>query len=186
MKFSPEVINLLKSKSSLPLNAPRDCEELSELIQNEVHKNVSKSTLKRLFGFFSDDRMPMKYTLDAIAQYLDFGSWDAMEDELSRQASDFGLLEGQVETSSLTSGDCVIVTYRPDRCFRLLYLGDERFRLTECQHSHNLLEGDVLTIQRFVKGHPMLVSAVERDGQQLGGYSAARSSGLITIEVIKP
>ncbi len=186
MKFTTEVINLLKSKSGLPLSSPRDCEALSERIQDQVHKNVSKSTLKRLFGYYSDDRMPMKYTLDAIAQYLDFSSWDAMEDELSRQASGFGLLDGQVETSSLTPGESVIVTYRPDRCFRLLYLGDERFRLTECQHSHNLLEGDVLTIQRFVKGHPMLVSAVERDGQQLGGYSAARSSGLITIEVIKP
>lgn len=183
MLFSPEVINLLKAKSGLALNIPRDCERLSDLIKESTGRRISKSTLKRLLGFYSDQHAPMTYTLDAIANYLGFASWNMMEEELALQASDFGIMEGQIEASHIEPGTQVKVSYRPSREILFTYLGQEQFRVDAVSNSQKLQVGDVLIIQRFVQGYPLFATDVIRQGEHLGSYSSARTSGLLSIEI---
>lgn len=186
MLLSPEVINLLKARSGLKLNAPRDCERLSEMIKESTGCHVSKSTLKRLFGFYSDEHTPMSYTLDGLAIYLGFASWPVLEEELAHQASGFGFMEGQTEASQLEPGTIVRVTYRPDREITFSCIGPEQFRVLSVSNSQKLQLGDVLIIQRFVRDYPLFATDVIRQGVHLGVYSSARNSGLLTIEITQP
>jgi hypothetical protein len=44
---------------------------------------VSASTLKRLYGFVKGVEQPRQFTLDLIAQYIDFPDWDALINKIN-------------------------------------------------------------------------------------------------------
>lgn len=53
----------------------KDCQILSDLIQQQINRQVSVSTLKRFFGIIQSPFSPSKYTLDTLAIYLKFKNW---------------------------------------------------------------------------------------------------------------
>jgi len=53
----------------------KDCQSLSISIQEKTKRNISVSTLKRLFGIIQSPYYPSKYTLDTLAVYLNYESW---------------------------------------------------------------------------------------------------------------
>lgn len=53
----------------------KDCQVLSDLIQKELNRQVSVSTLKRFFGIIQSPFNPSKYTLDTLSIYLKFKNW---------------------------------------------------------------------------------------------------------------
>lgn len=55
---------------------PADCYRLALEIKSEINKSVSETTIKRVFGFASSVHQPSIYTLNALAEYCGFGSWD--------------------------------------------------------------------------------------------------------------
>jgi len=59
----------------------------------------------------------------------------------------------------------------------LEYTGDNHFRVIESEHS-KLLAGDLLTLTHIVRDYPLLVSRVERDGQDLGAFTAGKAQGI--------
>lgn len=56
----------------------KDCLSLSISIQEKTKRNISVSTLKRLFGIIESPYHPSKYTLDTLAVYLNFESWNEL------------------------------------------------------------------------------------------------------------
>lgn len=63
-------------KSQISQLVPADCYRLALEIKAATHKSVSETTLKRVFGFASSVHQPSIYTLNALAEYCDFDSWD--------------------------------------------------------------------------------------------------------------
>lgn len=62
-----------------------DCYLLSVEIQRRVDKRVSETTLKRVFGFANSAHNPSQYTLNALAVFCGFNSWNHFreaEDEI--------------------------------------------------------------------------------------------------------
>ncbi|MGQ8336331.1 hypothetical protein ACUNWD_07245 [Sunxiuqinia sp. A32] len=53
----------------------KDCQELSDLVLEKTHRQISVSTLKRFFGIINSQFKPSKYTLDTLAIFLDFKNW---------------------------------------------------------------------------------------------------------------
>lgn len=56
----------------------KDCMSLSLAIQEKTKRNISVSTLKRLFGIIESPYHPSKYTLDTLAVYLNYESWNEL------------------------------------------------------------------------------------------------------------
>lgn len=54
---------------------PKDCQILSESILKYTNRQISVTTLKRFFGIVQSPFKPSKYTLDTLAVYLNFKSW---------------------------------------------------------------------------------------------------------------
>ncbi|WP_372774391.1 hypothetical protein [Mangrovibacterium sp.] len=52
-----------------------DCQRLSELLLVKTKRKISVSTLKRFFGLVKSPNRPSKYTLDTLAQFLQFTDW---------------------------------------------------------------------------------------------------------------
>lgn len=67
---------LVLAKAEITQLVPADCYRLALEIKEVTHKSVSETTLKRVFGFASSIHQPSIYTLNTMAQYCGFESWD--------------------------------------------------------------------------------------------------------------
>ncbi len=58
---------------------PKDCDALALDITLKTGCTISPSTMKRLFGFIKTDSKPNQYTLDTIAIYIGYKSWEELK-----------------------------------------------------------------------------------------------------------
>lgn len=58
------------------IKSARDFKILSDSIYNQTQQNISPSTLKRLWGYYSDGTQPRIFTLDVLSQFLGYSDWD--------------------------------------------------------------------------------------------------------------
>lgn len=68
--------SLVLKKAKITQLVPADCYRLALEIKVTTNKSVSETTLKRVFGFASSIHQPSIYTLNALAEYCGFESWD--------------------------------------------------------------------------------------------------------------
>ena len=76
MILSNIVINDLKDKSGLLFDQAKDFDMLTKLIMDVTQRSIGVTTLKRLMGYIDDDHRTNSYTLNTIALYLGFSTWD--------------------------------------------------------------------------------------------------------------
>lgn len=184
MKLSDPIIQLLSIKSGLDLTQSRSCEPLAAKIQQSCQQRISVTTLRRLLGFDRYDHEPYHYTLDVIAQYIGYPSWEHLKaDDTGSCVSGFAELQQSVDSAELSAGQRLTICYSPGRQLTLTYLGESRYRVDESVMS-KLQQGDLLTIQTFCLGFPLIVTRVERQGMEPMAYTAARDKGLERIQLL--
>lgn len=177
MKLSPYITELLREKSGVEIRLSRDCEQLALDIESATGEHIGVNTMKRLLGFIADEREPRISTLDVIARYLGYAHWDAlrlMDEHCSNSAFDD---RDEYLACYLVVDQQVLITYPPKRRVTIVNLGDNRFRVVKSENS-KLLVGDLLTLTHIVRGFPLLVSEVIRDGQNLGTFTAGKAQGI--------
>lgn len=177
MKFSPYIKDMLQQKANRKLRLPADCEYLALDIEMVTGEHIGVNTLKRLLGFIDDEREPRLSTLDIIARYLDFENWDLLKCFDDKSNSSFNATEDEIRTIDLYLDQRIQISYLPDRLIEIEYSGDERFVVKESQNS-KLQIGDELIITHIVKGYPLLVSHVWREGIDLGAFTAGKAQGI--------
>lgn len=178
MKFSPYVTNLLRQKSKKDFRLSADCEYLALDIESVTGEHIGVNTLKRLLGFIDDEREPRTSTLDVIARYLGFDNWDVLSIYDNKSNSSFESSSEEIRVSELSEGQCVQVSYLPDRRLVMAYQGNGHF-LVQMSENSKLLVGDELTITHMVQGYPLLVTEVIRDGKSLGSFTAGKAQGIL-------
>jgi hypothetical protein len=65
------ILNQIKKNGSIPINNPVDCKTLSNHIEAVTQKQLSDSTLKRLFGFYSSKFSPAYETINILKEYIE-------------------------------------------------------------------------------------------------------------------
>ena len=181
-KLPKEVIEKIGEKLGSPIQYPSDCERLSADIGSRLNEIIGVTTLKRLFGFVNDVKVPRQITLDILARYAGYDSYDVMIDELGVKGDSGFEDEPDVDSATLNHGDRVVFTYLPDRKVTTEYLGNLRFRITESLGS-SLRAGDIAVISSFSLYQPLKMESVIRDGEDLGRYVAGKVSGLTSVAV---
>lgn len=160
---------------------PAHCEALSADVERVTGEHIGVNTLKRFLGLYEDATTPRLSTLNIIARYLGVSDWGTLMDSLSRESSQFKLLEGEILTQDLTKGCLLELTYLPDRKLLLECLGNSTFRVMMALNS-KLHEEDVVSIQCIIPSFPLIVTDVVRNGESLGRYTAAMQTGIKTIK----
>lgn len=183
-------LNFLKSKIEErfgdPLLYSQQCEALSQAILDFTGDYVSETTLKRIFGFSNRKVEPRKSTLDSLAHYLGYKNWEDLMDEYrgSPAISDF-MEVVEINPETLNPGTKITLSYLPDRKLILDFLNGNKFLVVSALNS-KLQEGDILTISQIYKDFELIVSKVEREGKDLGGYVAAKETGITSLEILEP
>lgn len=180
-----DIIAKIEERHGRKLVYSNDCEALSEHIFDVTGERLSIATLKRMFGFVGLKVEPRKSTMDIIAQYVGYPSYELLMSDMGHdtEISEFSYVD-EIVSDDLNEGSQIQITYEPGRLLVMTYLGEGYFIINESYHS-KLQKGDKVRITHFTKGFELLVSAVIRDGKDLGPYQGAKVGGLSSIEIFK-
>lgn len=153
-------------------------------IEEETGQALSTTTLKRMLGFVNGPAQPRMSSLDILAQYLGYPTYSLLAKDIGEntEISEFRPVE-KIDSEDLMPGEQVQVAYNPNRLLVLSYLGRNEYLVNESRGG-KLLKGDKLSIAGFYIGFELLVSDVQRDGEHLGPYVAAKQGGLTSIEIV--
>ncbi len=181
-----ELLRRLRDRVGLEMKCSADFDVLAQAISDSTHERLGVNTLKRLFGFNAPMSDPRSSTMDVLARYLGFSSYEALCKTMGEDAdiSEFAPIDC-INVRSLKRSTVVRICYEPNRTFALLYMGDCVFTVLEAEGSRNIQVGDVLTITQLAVGHRLVVEQVLRFGENLGAYEAAKFQGLTSVEVIE-
>lgn len=182
-KLPKEVIDKLGETLGSPIRYTSDCEKLSADISKRLNEIIGVTTLKRLFGFVNDVKVPRPITLDILARYAGFDSYELMIRELGVEGDSGFESDPDVVSARLNPGDKVSFTYLPDREVTLEYTGNLNFKVLNSKGS-SLLPGDIAFIPMFCLNQPLRIESVKRDNIDLGRYVAGKVSGITSISVI--
>lgn len=87
--ISHQDLNFLKdavlAAANLKANTPSVFKELSLQIADKTKKQVSNSTLKRIFGFAAYSFQPSLYTLNVLAEFAGYDSWTSFLNQHKQQ-----------------------------------------------------------------------------------------------------
>lgn len=180
---TPEIEFLLKEvaeKFGGPVASTKGFEALSSKIEEETGQIVSTSTLKRLYGYMSLKPKPRIGTLDILSNYIGRAGFRNLCVEL--QDSSAFLSVETVVSESLKPGQELIVSWLPDRDVRLRHIIGQDFEVVD-SGSSKLRAGDKFAVKEFMKGHPLYISGIIRDGKALPEYVAGRKAGIQEIKI---
>lgn len=185
---TPEIEELKKyiqKKFGKQLKTTTDFEEFSLHI-GKADSSVSASTLKRLFGYVGDSHKPRVQTLNLLAKYIGHYDFDTFVEWLKRSSyynSSF-FQAGQIVSSELQQGDRVEIGWAPNRMLLLDYLGNSTYRVLE-SHNSKVQPDDRFITGCFIKGSPLYLPFIERQGKRTAPFVAGRNGGLTIITVDK-
>ncbi len=186
-QHTPEVAELLilvAKKYAKNLKTTTDFEEFSlELIRHNI--SLSTATIKRLWGYVNDKHNPRTDTLDALSQYLGFPLFSAFCNHLktgTNYNSSFFSTE-KILIEDLQPKEKVEIGWSPNRRLLLVYEGEHLFTALEAENS-KIQAGDKFETVSFMKGQPLYLPYVLRNGEKLPAFIAGRTSGLTVINKI--
>ena len=169
MVLSQLIINNLKQVSGLNFDQAKDYNVLAELITERTGRPVGATTLKRLMGYLEDDRRANRFTLNTIAIYLGYSSWQEMQEKLTIE-SVWRFRDDVVYVHSLQEGSRLKVKYL-DRCVLFMVAihdGNKCLRVVSCVNG-SLLPGDLVITDHLRKGEIIQAEQIIR-GDKIGNY----------------
>ena len=89
------------NKAGIKTVSPSDCRFLSATISNHTGKQISDTTLKRIFGFTFSKFSPSLYTLNILAEYCGSDGWDTFSKQMPTGNSYQKVKEVEGQTTSV-------------------------------------------------------------------------------------
>lgn len=175
---------LLEEKYNKALTTTTDFDGFSLFVQKKTNQCVSPSTLKRLWGYVSDSHKPRTDTLDRLAMCLghkDYRDFVRYLKTSTRYNSSFFAAE-QLSSGDIADGSTVEIGWAPNRLVTLRYLGGSLYEVTRSLNS-KMQEGDRFVTGCFIKGQPLYLPYIERNGGRTAPFVAGRNGGLTIIKV---
>lgn len=180
--LSLAIIEQIKKKSGLEFSNAKDFEVFSTMFP--ANERLGVNTLKRLMGYAKTPIAPRKTTLDILAHYLGFSSWETLT---GIQPVESDWIEKAFFADEIREGSIVEASWLPDRHIALRCIGENCFRVTESLNG-KLQVNDEVVIHSFRLEYPLQVFQVIRNGEIVRdaagnelGYVAGRQNGLTEL-----
>ena len=179
------LLELVEKQYGRKLSTTTDFESLSVIIEKATGDLLSSSTLKRLYGYVSLNTVPRKTTLDILSRFIGNRDYETFRISLSNdpQFSSRFFSAKTVTTSELKAGDRLRIGWPANRIVTLNYLGNDLFEV-ETSVNASLVKGDRFRQVSFMKGYPLYLSRILRDGDYTPAYVAGMNSGLNLLEIV--
>ena len=182
MILNKRIIEDIKNESGLLFDKAGDFALLASLIYKKTKRNIGVTTLKRLFCYINDDRKASEYTLNTIALYLGFSSWDEYT-SLQKIESDWGFNDESIYIQALDPGTQITIKYLNRKVsFLVKELDGNNILEVSGVENGSLQVGDILHVHKIKKDSILEAESVIR-GTSHGNY---KTNGEINfIEIIE-
>lgn len=164
--------------------SPVDFNELSLKIKKATGKNISVSSIKRIWGYVSYPHTPTNEILSILSAYAGYRDWqDFRNAALITQSSDF-IGNDILKSSNIKVGNRIQLRWKPDRHCIVEYIGSSEFKVIEAENS-KLSAGDIFTCGVIAKGEPLICQDIRRGGDVIAeGYVAGKTDGIISLKIL--
>lgn len=185
-KNDPEIQQLLldvEQRLGRRICTPADFDILSLEVWEKTHATLSSSTLKRLWGYVDAGEAVRRTTLTLLSQYVGFYDWEHYLTHLAAVGgaeSETFTGEG-IRSGELQVGDCILLSWLPNRRCIVRYEGGLRYVVEE-QENSKLRVGDHFEAACFIVGKPMYLDKLERENMPITSYVAGSKHGLNRVE----
>lgn len=180
------LLECVRERYGLLLNAPKDYEPLSEDILRQTRQHVNGDTLRRLYGYRADSYGSIRRsTLDILALYVGFTDWEAYIEHLRIAGGTESAMTHPTETlraEDVVIGQEVEVAWQPDRVCRVMYIGQMLWEVICVENSHTLQAGDRFYCSIFATGETAFLDKLTRNGQLLGGVRIGIDNGITYVK----
>ena len=182
MILNNRIIEDIKKVSGLQFDKAGDFALLAGHIFEKTKRTIGVTTLKRLFCYIKDDRKASDYTLNTIAMYLGYFSWDEYASSIKIE-SEWGFQDESIYIQAIDPGSRIRIQYlnRIVLFETIEFNGQNALKVITSENS-SLLPEDILIVYRLQKGQILEAEDVIR-GSQHGNY---KTNGELTIiEILK-
>ena len=184
MKLDDVFIKLLNQKTGCDVTTAYGATVLRNDIESLTGENLSANTIKRLVGNLPYNSSPRDTTLEILAKYLGYDSWQLLNDYLNQKISEFNFDNVFYELEKLPANQRIEIEWEPNRKILIRHTSGYEYEVIKSENS-KLLEGDILTLSQIAVGFPFIVRKVIREGKDLGSYTASTELGLKKIMILQ-
>lgn len=161
-----------------------DFEQLSHLLLSRTRERLSPTTLKRLWGYLSNEKVATRrHTLNVLSRFVGYRSYEDFCNHISnaKEVQSGFRAEERITTEKMRQGQKVIITWRPDRRILIRHLGGSRFEIIEALNT-KLCVGDTFRCHLMIQHEPLYLDDLVHQGLPAAVYVAGQRDGVI-IEV---
>jgi len=129
----PELIKRkIEKKYGKRIAYTKDCVGLAHSINTATNERISALTLMRLFGVISHKVVkPRLFTLDTLAKYLEYKSWDDLFHEYENEEFKYAHNVEMIINKQLRKGDVIMLHCYPDWLLSLEYDNENCFKIKD-------------------------------------------------------
>lgn len=179
-----ELRNKIEAMLGVELKTPKHFELLAASIFTRTKQKLSSTTLKRFWGYIekSSDSKIRVSTLDILAQFAGYTSWDVFcKEDTKNDGSDF-LVTKELHTANIALFTVIRLLWEPNRCVSVRYEGSDLFTVIESINS-KLSVGDTFHCGGFVANQPLILMELTHQNMPPCSYICGKAGG-IRFEVV--
>ncbi|MDE6369670.1 MAG: hypothetical protein K2K94_10585 [Muribaculaceae bacterium] len=173
-----ELCRRVEETSGMRVEMAKDFERLAVKIYDRTGTLLSPTTLKRLWGYLKEGTQTRKSTMDFLAQYC---GWHSYEEFLTggRPEVESGFVDVKVlnAENDLRKGNVVKLMWHPSRVCEIKYLGNGRWKVIRSEGTR-LAVGDTFTCSVIMSGEPLYIDNLMHEGVASGVYVCGRRNGV--------
>ena len=161
-----------------------DFEQLSHLLLSHTRERLSPTTLKRLWGYLSNEKVTTRrHTLDVLSRFVGYRSYEDFCNNISnaKEVQSGFRAEESITTENMRLEQRLIITWRPDRRILIRHLGGSRFEIIEAVNT-KLFVGDTFRCHLMIQHEPLYLDDLVHQGLPSTAYVAGQRDGVV-IEV---
>lgn len=156
--------------------------KLRQFIFHRTGSYISATTLKRIWGYLDEPMQTRESTLSLLALAVGYEDWDSFVSGRKSGRSEMKVSSGPKineyinVTDDLEEGDRLLLYWYPERECEVVYLGNMLFEIVEAKKT-KLRAGDRFTVHLIMKGQPLYLSNLTREGMKPAAYICGKLSG---------
>ncbi len=162
------------------IRTPNDFEYLRERIYSRLQIMISRTTLMRIWGYLDEKVIPRESTLSILAQFLGYRNWEEFQQNSSPSEAEGSnpVLSRRLNVANdLALGDCLRLTWQPERVCDIRYLGELRFIVIDSKKTR-LKKGDTFECSLIVEGEPLYLDNLRQGNHPPIAYICGKKSGV--------
>lgn len=162
------------------MRTPKDFDYLRECIYSRLQVLISRTTLMRIWGYLDEKVIPRDSTLGILAQFLGYRNWEEFQQNssLSEEEGSSPVLSRRLNVANdLALGDCLRLTWQPERVCDIRYLGELRFIVIDSKKTC-LKKGDTFECSLIVEGEPLYLDNLRQGNHPPVAYICGKKSGV--------